>query len=429
MGNNLMPALFVRRQTSIVATLLFLASILPYPVLAEDWSQFRGPEGQGHSSAVGLPTHWTETENVRWKTPIAGKGWSSPITLGNRIFLTTAIPTKGSHSLHAVCLDATTGKIVWDVTVFDSLVPNIAKQIHAKNSHASPTPLTDGEHVFVHFGAHGTACLTTDGKIVWKTREIKFQPQHGNGNSPVLVDGLLIFNCDGSDVQFVVALDATTGKVRWKKERPPCDEPKRFSFATPLVIEVNGRQQLVSPAAHVAVAYDPKTGDELWSVRYRGYSIAPRPVYNGGLIYFSTSFDNSVFLAIRPDGKGDVTKSHLVWKQSRSAPYTPSPLLIGNDLFMINDAGIASCLDGNTGRPRWTHRVGGKFSASLLLADKKIYAQSEGGQTIIFRPDPERYVEVARNDLNEQSLATPAVIDHALLIRTAAALYRIENPR
>jgi outer membrane protein assembly factor BamB len=423
-----MPALPLRCRTSVLATLLCLASIRPNSVCGEDWSQFRGPEGQGHSSAVGLPTHWTETENVRWKTPIAGKGWSSPIACGNRIFLTTAVPTKGSHSLHALCLDATTGKIVWDVTVFDSLVADIAKQIHAKNSHASPTPLTDGKHVFVHFGAHGTACLTTDGKIVWKTRAIKYQPQHGSGNSPVLFDGLLIFNCDGLDVQFVVALDAATGKIRWKKERPPCDEAKRFSFATPLVIEVNGRKELVSPAAHVAVAYEPKTGAEIWSVRYRGYSIAPRPVYNGGLVYFSTSFDSSVLLAIRPDGQGDVTKTHVAWKQSRSIPYTPSPLLIGNDLFLINDAGIASCLDGNTGRPRWIHRVGGKFSASLLLADGKIYALSEGGQTVIFRPDPERYVEVARNDLNEHSLATPGVIDHALLIRTAAGLYRIENP-
>src|ERR1700722_4565770 len=333
MENNLMPALFLRRRTCVAATLLFLSLILTGAVPAEDWSQFRGPKGQGQSSAVGLPTHWTETENVRWKTPIAGKGWSSPITLGNRIFLTTAVPTKGSHSLHALCLDATTGKIVWDVEVFDRLVPNIAKQIHAKNSHASPPPLTDGEHVFVHFGAHGTACLTTDGKVVWKTREIKFQPQHGNGNSPVLVDGLLIFNCDGADVQFVVALDAATGKIRWKKERPPCEEAKRFAFATPLVIEVNGRKQIVSPGAHMVIAYEPKTGSGIWTVRYDGYSIAPRPVYAKGLVYVETSFDRSVMLATHPDGEGDVTGPKVAWTQTRSIPSTPSPLLLGKELF------------------------------------------------------------------------------------------------
>jgi outer membrane protein assembly factor BamB len=421
-----MPSL-MRHRALVAATVLFLISILAIQTHAEDWYQFRGPEGQGHSSAVGLPTHWTTTENVRWKTPVPGKGWSSPVALGGQTFLTTAVPSGQTHSLHALCLNASTGKIAWDVTVYDSLIPSLARQIHAKNSHASPTPIIDGQRVFVHFGAHGTACLTTEGAIVWKTREIKYKPQHGSGGSPVLVDGLLVFNCDGSDVQFVVALDAATGKVRWQKERPPCDDPKRFAFATPLVIEANGRKQIVSPGAHMVVAYDPETGAEIWNVRYTGYSIAPRPVFGDGLVYLSTSFDRSVLLAIRPDGEGNVTDSHVAWKQSRSIPYTPSPLLRGRDLFLINDAGIASCLDAKTGRPRWTHRIGGKFSASPLLADGKIYIQSEAGETTIFRPEADRYEEIARNDLGEPTLATPGVIDHALMIRTASALYRIES--
>jgi outer membrane protein assembly factor BamB len=423
---NQMPG-FVRPWLIVAVTMLLASSLQPPRVFAEDWYQFRGPDSQGHSSAVGLPTHWTTTENVRWKTSIPGKGWSSPITFGNQIFLTTAVPAGRTHSLHALALEASTGKIAWDVTVFDSLVPSVARQIHSKNSHASPTPITDGEHVFVHFGAHGTACLTTEGKILWKTREIKYEPQHGSGGSPLLVDGLLVFNCDGADVQFVVALDAATGKIRWKKERPACDEVKRFAFGTPLVIEVGGRKQIVSPGAHDVEAYDPQTGTAIWNVRYTGYSIVPRPVFGNGLVYLSTSFDRSVLLAIRPDGKGDVTDSHVAWKQSRSIPFTPSFLLLGADLFLINDAGIASCLDAKTGQPRWTHRVGGKYSASPLFADGRIYIQSEAGDTVVLRPDPERYVEVARNDLNEQSLATPVPIDHALLIRTASALYRIEN--
>jgi outer membrane protein assembly factor BamB len=421
-----MPAL-MRHRAVVAATVLFLISNPAIQANGEDWCQFRGPEGQGHSSAVGLPTHWTTTENVRWKTPVPGKGWASPVARGSQIFLTTAVPNGKTHSLHALCLDASTGKIAWDVTVYDSLIPSLARQIHAKNSHASPTPIIDGQRVFVHFGAHGTACLTTEGTILWKTREIKYKPQHGSGGSPVLVDGLLVFNCDGSDVQFVVALDVATGKVRWQKERPPCDDPKRFAFATPLVIEANGRKEIVSPAAHMVVAYDPKTGAEIWNVRYHGYSIAPRPVFGDGLVYLSTSFDSSVLLAIRPDGEGNVTDSRVAWKQARSIPYTPSPLLRGRDLFLVNDAGIASCLDAKTGRPRWTHRVGGKFSASPLLADGKIYIQSEAGETTIFRPEAERYNEIARNDLGEPTLATPGVIDHALLIRTGSALYRIEK--
>jgi outer membrane protein assembly factor BamB len=202
---------------------------------------------------------------------------------------------------------------------------------------------------------------------------------------------------------------------------------KRFAFGTPLVIEVGGRKQIVSPGAHDVEAYDPQTGAAIWNVRYTGYSIVPRPVFGNGLVYLSTSFDRSVLLAIRPDGNGDVTDSHVAWKQSRSIPFTPSFLLLGADLFLINDAGIASCLDAKTGQPRWTHRVGGKYSASPLFADGRIYIQSEAGETVVLRPDPERYVEVARNDLYEQSLATPVPIDHALLIRTASALYRIEN--
>jgi outer membrane protein assembly factor BamB len=364
---------------------------------------------------------------VQWKTPIPGKGWSSPVAFGNRIFLTTAVPKGPTHSLHTLCLDASTGKIVWDVTVFDELVQSFAKRIHGKNSHASPTPLIDGQHVFVHFGAHGTACLTTEGDIVWKTRAIKYQPQHGSGGSPVLVDGLLIFNCDGADVQFVVALDAATGMIRWKKERPPCAEAKRFAFATPLVIEVNGRKQIVSPGAHMVIAYEPKTGTEIWTVRYEGYSIAPRPVFGNGLVYLATSFDRSVMLATHPDGEGDVTEAKVAWTQTRSIPSTPSPLLLGNNLFLVNDAGIASCLDAKSGRPRWTHRVGGKFSASPLFADGRIYIQSEAGETTIFRPDPERFTELARNDLDEPTLASLGVIEHALLIRTASALYRIRG--
>jgi outer membrane protein assembly factor BamB len=419
-----MPALM---RAHVAATMLLFGSIAPLGLVAEDWTQFRGPDGQGHSTAVGLPTHWSATENVRWKTPIPGRAWSSPVACGNQIFLTTAVPAGQTHSLHTICLDASTGKILWDVTVFDALIPNVAKRIHSKNSHASPTPLIDGQRVYVHFGAHGTACLTTEGSIVWKTREIKYQPQHGSGGSPVLVDGLLVFNCDGADVQFVVALDAATGKIRWKKERPPCEDAKRFAFATPLVIEVNGRKQIVSPGAHLVIAYEPKTGSEIWTVRYDGYSIAPRPVYADGLVYVETSFDRSVMLAIRPDGEGDVTATKVAWTQSRSIPSTPSPLLLGKDLFIVNDAGIASCLDAKTGKPHWTHRVGGKFSASPLFADGKIYLQSETGETTIVRPDREHFSEVARNNMNEPTLATPGVIDHDLLIRTASALYRING--
>ncbi len=201
------------------------------------------------------------------------------------------MPNGSTHSLHVLSVDAVTGKILWDETIFERLAADRAR-IHSKNSHASPTPLADGGRLFVHFGTHGTACLSFDGKVLWKTRDLVYQPNHGSGGSPVLVDGVLVFSCDGADKQFVAALDADSGKLRWKKNRPHCDELKKFAFGTPLVIEVDGRKQIVSPGANWVVAYDPQTGDEIWRARYEGYSVVPRPVYGNGLVYLSTSFDS-----------------------------------------------------------------------------------------------------------------------------------------
>ncbi len=420
------PRLIPRLPVILLANILLLGLRVPFAARGDDWFQFRGPDGQGHSAVTGLPTHWSTTDHVRWKQPIPGKGWSSPVCIGNQIFLTTAMPAGSTHSLHVLSLDAVTGKILWDVTLFDRLFANRSR-IHGKNSHASPTPVVQDGRLYVHFGTHGTACLSLDGTVLWRNRDLVYQPNHGSGGSPVLVDGLVVVSCDGADVQFVAALDASDGHVRWKKDRPPCDEIKKFAFGTPLVIEAAGQKQIVSPGANWVVAYEPQTGKEIWRVRYEGYSVVPRPVYGQGLVFVATSFDSSQLLAIRPTGHGDVTETHVAWRHSRSVPSTPSTLLIGEDLYLISDAGVASCVDARTGKVRWTHRVGGKFSASPITDGENIYVVSEGGETTIFRATAGRYVEVGRNKLDEPSLASPAVIDRSLLIRTESALYRIEN--
>ena len=273
----------------------------------EDWSQFRGPEGSGHSAATGLPLHWSQTENVSWKTPIPGKGWSSPVTLGDRIVLTTAIPVGGTQELHVLELDAASGEIEWDATVFSSLLSEFAA-IHEKNSYATPTPLVDGDRVYVHFGPHGTACLTADGETVWKTRELRYDPGLGGAGSPVLVNGILVISCDGTDKQFVVGLDAQTGKIRWKTNRQPSNEEKRYAFSTPLAIDVGGKKQVVSSGASDVNAFDPQTGADIWRVNYGGCSTVSRPVFANGMVYLTTG--HPLLLAIRPDGHGDVTKSH-----------------------------------------------------------------------------------------------------------------------
>ena len=399
---------------------------------AGDWVEFRGPTGQGHAADLKLPTEWSSTKNVAWKTPIAGLGWSSPIVVGGRIFLTTAVPVgdgdKKDQSLRAICLDAATGKSLWEKEVFVQDGKEDTSAIHSKNSHASPTPVSDGKHVFVHFGTHGTACLTLAGEIVWQNLELKYQPRHGNGGSPILVDDMLVVSCDGTKSMFVVALDKATGKVRWRTAREHKNGTK-FSFGTPLLIEVNGEKQIVSPGTFHVAAYRPKDGSEIWRVDYgQGYSVIPRPVYGHGLIFLSSGYDAPTLLAIRPDGQGNVTETHVAWKNSKGAPHTPSPLLVGEHLYVVSDGGVATCLEATTGKEVWHHRAGngGGFSASPLFADGKIYLQSEQGDGTVLQPGSE-YVELAKNELESRTFASYAVADGALFIRTETQLYRIQQ--
>jgi outer membrane protein assembly factor BamB len=397
---------------------------------AGDWAEFRGPTGQGLSSDSRLPTEWSSTKNVAWKTPIDGLGWSSPIVVGNRVLLTTAV-SKGDgdpqdQSLQVICLNLATGKPLWNTEVFLLPGPSISR-IHSKNSHASPTPISDGKNVFVHFGSHGTACLTLDGKILWQNREFKYEMRHGNGGSPILVDDLLVFSCDGLDKMFVVALDKATGKTQWQVAREHKNGNK-FSFGTPLLIEVNGEKQIVAPGTFHVAAYRPKDGSEIWRVDYGlGYSVIPRPIYGHGLIILSSGYDSPILLAIRPDGKGNVTDTHVAWKLTKSAPHTPSPLLVGENVFIVSDGGVATLLNAKSGEQVWQKRVGGNYSASPLFADGKIYLQSEQGDGIVLQPGSE-YVELAKNPLEPRTFASYAVADGALLIRTEKQLYRIQQP-
>jgi outer membrane protein assembly factor BamB len=401
---------------------------------AENWPQFRGPQGNGHSSATSLPTEWTSTKNIVWKNEDVGEGWSSPVVWENRIYLTCARPLAAAEAtednantrdLFALCIDAKSGKTLWDEKIF-SQTPDVAQRIHKKNSHASPTPVTDGQYVWVHFGAQGTACLTVEGNTVWKRNDIRYKMTHGNGGSPVIVDDILFFSCDGSDKAFVIALDKMTGDTRWKKDRPPVENPKTFSFNTPTVIEVNGRKQILSQGSDIITAFDPTDGEEIWWFRYDGYSVIPKPVYAHGLVFLCTSYNNSKLHVIRADGKGDVTDTHEVWSAPKVAPHTPSPLVVGDELYLVNDRGVATCHDAESGEMYWQERLGGNYSASPIYADGKIYFLSEDGVTTIIKPG-KTYKEIARNELGERTLASFGVVDHALLIRSENALYRIEQ--
>ena len=411
------------------ALLLTIMSLVCSPLNAADWPQFRGPGGQGHSDATNLPLTWSETENVVWKVSVAGLGWSSPSIQGDQIWLTTAIDD--GKSLHAIALDRATGKTIHDVVVFELADPGA---VHSKNSHASPTPLIEDDRVYIHFGAHGTACLKTDGSVVWKTQELKHNHRHGPGGSPVIYQNLLILNCDGSDLQFVVALDKNTGKEVWKKKREHIGEDRisgkssvPMAYTTPLLTEINGKIQLLSSGADSIVSYDPLTGDELWWFRYDGYSNVPRPVVGKGHVFISSGYDRPEFFAVRVDGTGDVTESHLAWNLKKAAPLNPSPLLLGDELYLVSDNGIATCLDAVSGEQHWQERIGGNFSASPTFADGRIYFLDEEGKTTVVAPG-KKFEVLASNQLEGRTLASPAMVDSSIFLRTDTHLYRIEKP-
>jgi outer membrane protein assembly factor BamB len=404
-----------------VAALLLLFNV----ATAGDWPQFRGPTGQGVTTEVGLPVEWDGSKNVVWMRPIPGKGWSSPIVQDRRIYLTTAIAVEqsgGDLSLEALCLDAADGKVIWEKEVFRQAVSS-SPTIHSKNSHASATPLLSSGRLYVHFGHQGTACLDLAGNVIWRNASLSYAPVHGNGGSPILVNDMLVFNCDGGDRRFVAALDRETGKTRWLADRAG-DAPRKFSFSTPLLIEANGKPQIISPGSDVVSALDPSTGREIWRVTYDGYSVVPRPVFGHGLVFMSTGFNNPSLLAIRPDGVGDVTAKHVAWRSRQGAPLTPSPLLVGDEVYLISDNGLATCLDARTGKVHWHERIGGKHSASPIFADGKVYCLSEDGVGIVLRAGL-KYELLARNRLEEPALASYAAADGALFIRTEKHLYRL----
>jgi outer membrane protein assembly factor BamB len=398
-----------------------MITLLLATLLAQEWPQFRGPEGQGLSKVTSVPLKWSESsENIKWKLPIEGLGWSSPVILGTQLWLTTA--TEGGKSLRAICVDAAGGKILHNVEVFRVETPGPS---HKKNSFASPTPILDKDRVYVHFGSNGTACLSSDGKVLWK-QVLKYNPVHGCGSSPALVGDLLIISCDGVADPFLVGLDRKTGTPRWKTPRDPSNEPKKFSFCTPQPIEVGKSLQVVSPYAGGVTSYDPASGRPIWTVKYPGgYSIVPRPVYGQGLVYLSTGFDRPTLLAIKVDGKGDVTDTHVVWKLEKGAPLDPSPLLVGDELYVVSDQGVASCVDARTGKLHWQERLGGSYSASPLFIAGNLYFQSEDGVTSVVKAD-KSYMPLAKNEIKGRTYASPAPIEGALFLRSDTQLYRIE---
>ena len=406
----------------LATTLLSLAAAALHAGETE-WPQFRGPSGQGVSAAVNVPVDWNATTHIAWNVALPGRGWSSPVLAKGRLYLTAALEGADT-TLHALCLDAADGRTLWDTEVFQP-EPASVRAIHPKNSPASSTPIVAGERLYVHFGHMGTAALDLAGKVVWRQNALAYSPVHGTGGSPVLVNDALVFSCDGERDPFVAALDAATGAIRWKTPRNS-PAKKQFSFSTPLSIEIGGARQIGSPGSGLVAGYDARDGRELWRVGYgEGYSVVPRPVFAHGLLFVSSSFDSPVLHAIRPEGaSGDATATHLAWSIRKGAPHTASPLVLGGEIYFVSDAGIATCADARTGEVHWSERLGGGFSASPVAAEGRIYFQNETGIGYVVKAGP-KFELLSTNDLAERSLASYAVTDGALFIRTEKQLWKI----
>ena len=394
-------------------------------VPSTDWTEFLGPGGSARSPAASrIPLRWNDRLHVLWRTPLTGRGWSSPVVAGNSIWLT--VSNDRNRSLQLLQLDRLSGKVLKTHRVIQVRNPG---KIHPKNTHATPTPVVVDGSVYVHFGTHGTARVNPDGQVAWSTT-LPYYHHHGPAASPVIVGDLLIVTCDGftrpfydrlrrsgvTSPQFVVALDRRTGQPRWRKPRAN----GRHSYSTPTVLDTGDRRQVISAGGDRVVSYDPTSGRELWWVRYTGYSVVPRPVAGppgSGLIYVCTGYDNPRLLAIRTGGSGDVTGTHVAWQHAKAIPLNPTPLQVEDALYLVNDSGIASCLDARNGNLRWRRRLGGHFSASPLLVNGHILAINETGTTHVLAPG-RRYRRLALNRLKGRTLATPAVTGNRLLIRT-----------
>jgi outer membrane protein assembly factor BamB len=431
-----------RRQSRLIPLLILLA--LGGPTARADWPEFRGPSSDGHVSApgntqtIGLPLHWSETNNVKWKTEIPHRGWSTPVVLSGQVWLTTA--TVDGHDFFAIGVDADTGKIRFNENLFHSDSPEPLGNGASMNCYATPSPAIEPGRVYIHFGRFGTACLDTKtAQVLWKREDIQCRHYRGAASSLILFENLVILTMDGVDVQYHIALDKQTGKTVWKTNRSVAwndenvpgpmakDGDLRKAHSTPLIATVAGKPQMFSAGAKAAYAYDPRTGQELWKVQYADWSVAPRPLYHQGLVFFVTGLNQRELWAVKTGGHGDVTDTGVAWKLKTRVGKYASPILVDGLIYTAAEESFITCLEAATGQVVWTERVGGRYAASPVYGDGRLYFFDQQGTALVLKPG--RALEVlARNTLANGFMASPAVSGKAFYLRTKTHLYRIESP-
>ena len=401
------------------------------------WPQYRGLDGDGLASdQADPPLQWSyredlsKTRNVRWRTPLEGRAWSSPIVFGNRIWLTNA-DDQGLHQ-SLVGLDRLTGEIVRNQTLITN--EQVQPDYHLTNSYASCTPVCDEAIVYCHFGAYGTLAVDSskpiETSIIWQRHDLPCNHYRGPGSSPILFEDLLILQFDGYDFQYVVGLDRETGKTRWRHERAydfrTENGDMRKAFATPQIISVEGQLQLISPAARGVEALNPQTGELIWTVRYDEHSSAARPLFDGNYIYLNTGFSKSKLIAIDPRGSGDLTDTNIRWTVSKGVGSKPTPILFSGWIVSIEDRGVVTAFDKQTGQVVWQHRLGGNFSASPVATKDRLYLFDESGHTYVIAAS-KQFELLQENALTEGCMASPAIVNEALIVRTTAAVYCLSD--
>jgi outer membrane protein assembly factor BamB len=419
-----------------LVTLLFLAVFIQCSISTqkqESWTHFRGSNLDGHSISQNAPVTWSEISNIVWKTPIPGLAWSSPVVFGDQIWTSSA--TENGKELFAVCTDFNSGKIVKELILFK---PDSVQHIHPTNSYATSTPCIEDGFVYVHFGTYGTACIDTHTfKIVWTRTDLNCEHMQGAASSPFIYKNLLILHIEGTDVQYLIALDKRTGKTVWKTDRPrefydSIEPVSRKAYCTPIVVNVNGKDQLISNGSQLAIAYEPETGLEIWRVYYGDDSTVSMPLSYDGLVYVNSGWmlpkDGSPFyarlLAVDPTGTGDVTKTRVTWEVEVDVPQITTPVIVDSLIYMVHERGTLTCLNAKTGSVVWKEKLNDIFNASVLYASGNIYLFSVKGKTYVIKPGLS-FQLIAENQLNGQVKATPAIVRDNIIFRTDKFLYRI----
>jgi outer membrane protein assembly factor BamB len=378
--------------------------------LAEEWPQWRGPRGDGTSLETGIPIHWSATENIKWKTPIPGKGHSSPIVWGDRIFLTTCVEQQQQRLL--LCIDRNTGKTLWQCEVLHAAL----EQKHTLNSFASATPVTDGKRVWVAFfeiPKIELVCYDFEGNENWRRSPGEFHSVHGFCSSPVLYKNIVILNCDQDAPASIVAMDKETGAEIWRADRPN----RTRSYCTPLIRTLAGKEQLMLSGSKCVASYDANDGKPLWLVDGPTEQFVASLVETDGIVFVTGGFPTFHLITIDPSGYGNVSNSKVLWHDHRGASYVPSPVAAGHFFFVVSDDGIASCWEAATGKMMWKHRLGAHQSASGVIADGNIYYTADDGDTFVFKASP-KFELVSSNPLGDECRASPALSRGQLFIRT-----------